>query len=101
MPILRTAVTDSVGADEPGKITNIVGVADRQFADGSDDFQVTGLLGDLVMNENGDYTYTRTSPSSGTDVFTYTLTDADGDSTTATLTIDLDSTATSSPRPIQ
>ena len=85
-------VKDSVGADEPGKITNIVGaVLSDNSPDGFHNFQAKGLLGDLVINENGDYTYTRTSPSSGTDVFTYTLTDADGDSTTATLTISLDS----------
>ena len=59
-------VKDSVGADEPGKITNIVGgVLSDNSPDGLHDFQAKGLLGNLVMNENGDYTYTRTSPSSG------------------------------------
>ena len=64
--------------------------AQRQYSDGSHDFQVTGQFGNLIINEDGDYTYTRTSASGGTDVFTYTLTDGDGDSTTATLTINLE-----------
>ena len=85
------AGADSPGADG-GKITQIDGFAGStdNTADGSHNFQVTGQFGNLIINEDGDYTYTRTSASGGTDVFTYTLTDGDGDSTTATLTINLE-----------
>ena len=80
---------DHVGADGPGKITQVVGFGGDRLAT-AHNFQVVGQFGTLVLTENGDYIYPRTSASVGTDHFTYTLSDHDGDTSTATLTINLD-----------
>ncbi|MEH2570888.1 T1SS-143 domain-containing protein [Bradyrhizobium sp. AZCC 1577] len=79
---------DVLGADG-AKVTGVVGVTTVTTPDGSQNFQVIGQYGTLVLNENGDYTYTRFdgSPVVANDVFTYALTDGDGDVSTATLTI--------------
>ncbi|MDE5452826.1 VWA domain-containing protein [Bradyrhizobium sp. CSA112] len=79
---------DVLGADG-AKVIGVVGVTTVTTPDGSQNFQVIGQYGTLVLNENGDYTYTRFdgSPVVASDVFTYALTDGDGDVSTATLTI--------------
>ncbi len=82
----------------PAKLPTSLACPDRQFADGSDDFTVTGAARQLVMNENGDYIYTARSPSAAQTSSPIRSPKADGDSTTATLTIDLDSQGRSSPR---
>ena len=86
------AGADTVGADG-AHISQIVGFsgATDSSADTSQNFEVSGQYGNLVINEDGDYTYTRTATSvnAASDTFTYTLTDGDGDTSPATLTINL------------
>ena len=76
---------DHVGADGPGKITQVVGFGATLAT--AHNFQVVGQFGTLVLTENGDYIYQRTSASVGTDHFIYTLSDHDGDTSTASLDI--------------
>jgi len=81
---------DLPGADS-GKVSAVVGFGGSTDStlDGSDNLQVNGHYGTLVLNADGTYTYTANegAPGGASDVFTYTLTDSDGDTSTATLTI--------------
>ena len=74
---------DVVGADAPGKITEINGQAI-----GSGGKTISGSYGTLTINQNGSYSYKANSNNpNGTDKFTYKLVDFDGDTDTATLSI--------------
>ena len=74
---------DTVGADAPGKITEV----DGQTV-GVNGLTVVGQYGTLVIQQDGSYKYTANNNNpDGVDSFSYTLKDADGDTDTAKLDI--------------
>jgi len=84
-------VADNVGADVPGRISQIAfGATTLAITDGGSQV-INGTFGQLTIFSNGNYSYDRfdDSPGGGSDVFTYTLRDFDGDTDTATLTINI------------
>ena len=93
-------VADTRGADEAsisGASSSNVPANSDNTADGSNNFQVVGQYGSLVLNTNGSYSYTLNNSLDAvqtlntgqtlTDTFSYTLNDGDGDTSTTTLTI--------------
>ncbi|MBS9773505.1 MAG: VCBS domain-containing protein, partial [Gammaproteobacteria bacterium] len=95
--------TDSSGADNPAKLTNVKTTVDgvetsKDVTSGVAQI-INGKYGTLFINEDGDYTYTLTNTSDAvqklaegqTEVedFIYTIKDADGDTAEAHLRIDV------------
>ncbi|WOK38139.1 Ig-like domain-containing protein [Sphingomonas sp. C3-2] len=85
---------DVRGADG-ALLTAVTGFnSNDNIADGSNNFEVLGRYGKLVINKNGSYTYTLTTdgaavPAGAQETFSYTITDGDGDTDTANLVINI------------
>ncbi|MEI6830738.1 MAG: DUF5801 repeats-in-toxin domain-containing protein, partial [Synechococcaceae cyanobacterium ELA445] len=98
-------VADTRGADGAfisSASSNNVPANSDNTPDVSNNFQVAGQYGSLVLNTNGSYSYTLNNSldavqtlntgQSLTDTFSYTLKDGDGDTSTTTLTITINGT---------